>query len=120
MVNHSKKVMVPRAYIDTAVVEPSIKKTSFVPMMPGGKPQSQEKVDAMPQNYKCVGCGGFRVYGVGNPRKAAVGFIGKTFYFCSACGKWLRAEDAAGDLEKMDMPMRIAARAALQEKRQAS
>ena len=119
MVNHSK-VMVPRAYVDVPSVEPSIKKTTFVPMMPGGKPTSQEKIDAMPQKYKCMGCGGFRVYDVGNPKKAAVGFPGKMFYFCSACGKWLRPEDAAADLAQMEPPMRAAAKAALQEKRQAS
>ena len=47
---------------------------------------SQAKIDEMAPQYKCVDCGGFRVHGVGNPKKAAVGFIGKKFYFCSACG----------------------------------
>ena len=75
---------------------------------------SQAKIDEMAPQYKCVDCGGFRVHGVGNPKKAAVGFIGKKFYFCSACGKWLRKEEQKNDLKKMDAAMESAACAALE------
>ena len=51
---------------------------------------------------------GFRVYGVGNPRKAAVGFPGKKFYFCSACKRLLRQEDRAADSKRIAREMRFA------------
>ena len=65
------KAFIPRAYYDNPVVEPTIKK-AFEPMCPGGGAKDQAAADAMDPQYKCVDCNGFRVYGVGNPRKAAV------------------------------------------------
>ena len=90
-----------------------------MPMMPGGKPTSQAAIDAMDPKYKCVTCGGFRVFEVGTPRKALRGFPGKKFYFCSACGKYLRFEDREAQLAKMEPSMRQKAEAALQEKKRA-
>ena len=108
--------MMSREYIDVPKVEPTIKKQRFVPMMSGGrpKPHEHEKIAAMAPQYKCVDCGGFRVFGVGNPRKAAVGFVNQKFFFCSACAKWLQKEEQKKDLAKMDDEMRAAAEAALE------
>ena len=55
-------------------------------------------------------CGGFRVFGVGNPEKAKHGFDGQTFYFCKACGRLLTLEERAMDNKKIAMA-KLAARA---------
>ena len=62
---------------------------------------SQAKIDAMPVQYKCFDCGGVKTFGMAPFSKAAVGFLGQTFSFCSACGKWLEEKDRATDKEKI-------------------
>ena len=74
--------------------------TKWKPMSASGPPKP-EKVAAMPPQYKCVDCGGHRVFGVGNPEKAVRGFTGQTFYFCKVCGKHLTAEERAADNKKI-------------------
>ena len=101
------KAFIPRAYYDNPVVEPTIKK-AFEPMCPGGGAKDQAAADAMNPQYKCVDCNGFRLYGVGNPRKAAVGFPGKKFFFCSACKRLLKQEDRAADSKRIAEKRRAA------------
>jgi DNA-directed RNA polymerase subunit RPC12/RpoP len=99
MVKPGSLPLQPRAYEDWSKVEPTIQKWKPVPA--GGLPNTQEKVDAMPPQYKCVDCGGHRVFGVGKQEKARYGFSGKLFYFCKACGRELKAEDRAADNKKI-------------------
>ena len=42
-----------------------------------------------------------KTFGMAPFSKAAVGFLGQTFSFCSACGKWLEEKDRATDKEKI-------------------
>jgi DNA-directed RNA polymerase subunit RPC12/RpoP len=99
----------PRAYEDVPKVVPTI--TKWKPMSASGPPKP-EKVAAMPPQYKCVDCGGHRVFGVGNPEKAVRGFTGQTFYFCKVCGKHLTAEERAADNKKIALA-KLAANAEL-------
>ena len=93
--------MMPRAMIDEPVVEPSIQKREFIPMCSVGLPNSQEKRDAQPVEYKCVECWGCRVHGMGKPAKAKLGFPGQKFFWCYACGRQLKLEDRAADNKKI-------------------
>ena len=51
------------------------------------------------------------MWGVGNPRKAKHGFVGQTFYFCSACGRVLKKEQRAEE-NKHIAEQRLAAKEA--------
>ena len=98
MVKPGAMPLQPREYEDWSKVKPTI--TKWKPMMSGGLCRP-EKVDAMPPQYKCVDCGGHRVYGVGKAEKARLGFTGQTFYFCKACGRELKQEDRAADNKRI-------------------
>ena len=98
MVKPGSMPLQPRAYEDVPKVAPTIQK--FKPMSASGKPNA-EKAAAMAPQYKCVDCGGHRVYGVGNPEKAKQGFVGQTFYFCKVCARLLTQEDRAMDNKRI-------------------
>ena len=91
-----------RKAIDTAKVTPITKiRPDFVPMRHGTPPSCPHKIEAMESKYKCVDCGGHRVFGVGNPASARVGFPNEKFYFCSACHEWLQKKHRERDMKKM-------------------
>ena len=92
--------MMPKPQIDEPVLQSSIsKKKEFIPVCPSGLPSSQELRDAKPVELKCFDCGGCRVFGVGRASKAKYGFLGRRFYFCLACGEWLKEENRPKDNE---------------------
>ena len=70
-------------------------------MRHGTPPSCPHKIEAMESKYKCVDCGGHRVFGVGNPASARVGFPNEKFYFCSACHEWLQKKHRERDMKKM-------------------
>ena len=107
MVKPGSMPLQPRAYEDVPKVAPTIKK--YKPISASGLPKA-EKAAAMPPQYKCVDCGGHRVYGVGNPEKAKQGWVGQTFYFCKACGRLLTQEERAMDSKRIAM-VKLAAKA---------
>ena len=86
----------------TAKVTPITKiRPDFVPMRHGTPPSCPHKIEAMESKYKCVDCGGHRVFGVGNPASARVGFPNEKFYFCSACHEWLQKKHRERVMKKM-------------------
>ena len=91
-----------RKAIDTAKVTP-ITKISRISSRCDTAPHrvAPHKIEAMESKYKCVDCGGHRVFGVGNPASARVGFPNEKFYFCSACHEWLQKKHRERDMKKM-------------------
>jgi hypothetical protein len=103
----SKKLATPRYYHDVPKVEPTISKQPIVPKFAGGLPKPEKRNAVLPQ-YKCVDCGGYRVYGVGNrakPKNPCTYDGETTHFFCYCCGKLLRKAHRKADMEKMKIEM---------------